>query len=320
MNTQLDVITLGETMVLFDAGSNGPLRYVNQFNKRIGGAESNVAIGLSKLGHSVGWVSKIGDEELGHYMINTIRGEGVDISRVVLDPTERTGLYIKEKLTDRNQVYYYRQGSAASKMASSDIDWEYLSNTKIIHLTGITPLLSESCFNLVDELFHFAKKHAIPVSFDPNLRHKLLEKVPNGKERLMDFAKRADILLPGLEEAEYLLGTRDYDEIADFFLASGVKKIAIKNGAIGTYYATSDNERGFVKSYPVSKAIDPIGAGDGFATGVLSGLLNGSTFEEAIDRGSLIGSMVVSVSGDIEGLPTSREIEAFRTNKQDVLR
>ncbi|WP_283153497.1 sugar kinase [Guptibacillus hwajinpoensis] len=320
MQSQLDIVTLGETMVLFDAASTGPLRYTNQFNKRIGGAESNVAIGLSKLGHSVGWISKLGDEELGHFTLNAIRGEGVDTTNVLMDPEEQTGLYVKEKRTDRNQVYYYRSGSAASTMTTADINWDYIKRARIVHLTGITPLLSESCYELVNEVFHFAKKHEIKVSFDPNIRIKLLKNIPNGQEKLLDLARQADILLPGLDEAEQLIGTSDPDEIISFFLASGVQKIAIKNGAIGTTFATANGENGFVKSYPVSKVNDPIGAGDGFAAGVLSGLLKGKTFQESVDLGSLIGSIVVSVFGDIEGLPTIQEIESLNATKQDVLR
>src|SRR5699024_10892555 len=115
----MDVVTIGETMVLFDPVIDGPFRYVDQFRKRIGGAESNLAIGLARLDKDVGWISQLGDEELGHYVRSFIRGEGVDTSRVVMTNNASTGVYIKERVREGNvQVYYYRKGSAASQLTT----------------------------------------------------------------------------------------------------------------------------------------------------------------------------------------------------------
>ena len=145
MKNSLDVITFGESMVLFSPGDKGPLRHVHNFTKSIAGAESNVAIALSRLGHSVGWFSKIGDDEFGRYIKFMVRGEGVDVSRTIIDKEHQTGLLFKELFEHVNpNVYYYRKNSAASFLQPADLDLEYIKSAKILHITGITPAISQS--------------------------------------------------------------------------------------------------------------------------------------------------------------------------------
>lgn len=315
-----DIITFGETMVIFDPTYQGPLRYVHQFHKRFGGAESNVAIGLTRLGHTTGWISQVGDDELGSYLINSIRGEGVDTSQVKISKEAPTGLYVKEKIRDdATNVYYYRAGSAASEMSVEVIDWDYLKQSKIVHISGITPFLSKSCFEMTMEIVSFARQQGITISFDPNLRHKIISKFSDHKNDLRYLASQADLFMPGIEEAEYLLGEGSPEELMDASLTLGAKQVILKDGENGSHFA-SKNERGFVKSIKVDKVIDPIGAGDGFAAGVLSGVLEGMKLEDAVYRGAVVGARVVSMQGDIEGLPTKRELKQFTQLSKDVIR
>ena len=315
-----ELVTFGETMVILDPAQKGPLRYVNQFNKRYGGAESNVAIGVSRLGHSAGWISKLGDDEFGTYLLNAIRGEGVDVSGVTRAPDAPTGVYFKERVREgSNQVYYYRSGSAASEMNPSDIDWDYIKEAGILHVSGITPFLSESCLALTQQIMTFANEHGIPIAFDPNLRLKIISKCDNHKEILLSFIRQSSLFMPGIDEAEYLFGTSEPDEILTVCQEMGVEQTVLKNGAHGTYFADGD-ERGFVESHKIDRIADPIGAGDGFAAGVLSARLEGLSLKEAVERGSAIGAMIITVEGDIEGLPTKREIDEFLQRKQDVTR
>ncbi len=318
-----NLITLGETMVVFDPTVNGPIRYVDQFRKRFGGAESNVALGLSRLGHQVGWVSRVGQDELGKYLVQAIRGEGVDTSCVTYDSEAPTALYIKERIRDgHSQVYYYRHQSATSRLRVADIDWDYLKSAKIIHLTGITPFLSESCLDVVHEVIRFAKNNSILISFDPNIRKKIMASygMEDAITLLRTLAKQADIVMPGIDEAELLFGTSDYKTITDELFDAGVTHVAIKNGDKGVYYASRNGKSGIKESFSVERVVDPIGAGDGFAAGVLSGLLDGKPLEDSVEIGAVIGAMVVTVAGDIEGLPDKQEIENFLKDEQDVVR
>lgn len=170
----MDVVTFGETMVLLYPTSDGPMRFAQQFEKSIAGAESNVCIALSRLGHQAGWISRLGRDEFGLFVRNTIRGEGIDTSNVIFDEAEPTGVMFKEKRTGQDpQVFYYRRGSAASRLSPNDLDPSYLSRAKYLHLTGITPALSESCKETVFHAIDIAKDNGLTVVFDPNIRFKL---------------------------------------------------------------------------------------------------------------------------------------------------
>ena len=123
----MDVVTIGETMVLFTPVNNGPIRYAQQWTRSFGGAESNFAIGLSRLGHKAGWISRIGDDEFGRSLLTFVRGEGVDVSKVTIDENAQTGVFFKEvKTEDDISVYYYRHNSAASKMSAELANEEYI--------------------------------------------------------------------------------------------------------------------------------------------------------------------------------------------------
>src|SRR5699024_9504032 len=295
------VVTLGETMVLFDPVTSGPLRYVDRFRKRIGGAESNLAIGLARLGKEVGWISQLGNEELGEFVKSSIRGEGVDTSQVTMINKESTGVYIKERVrAGKTQVYYYRTNSAASNLDIKNINWEYIKQAKIIHISGITPLLSEGNWELTQKVFNFAKSHNITISFDPNIRINLWENVKKAKDKLLWLSEESDILLSGLDEAKNLLNSNyNTKEITKYFYNKGVRNIVLKDGSNGAYFF-SEHEEGFLSSFKVSQVVDPIGAGDGFNAGVLSSLLEEKSIKESVKTGSIIGAMVVSTYGDIE--------------------
>ena len=138
-----DVVTVGETMVLGVPPRPGRLRHATGLELKIGGAESNLAIALSRLGLSAGWASYLGDDEPGQLVLDRVRAEGVDTTRVRRVQDHPTGLYLREQVGTDVRVYYYRQGSAASTMQPKAFDLDYLSGAKFLHLTGITPALSE---------------------------------------------------------------------------------------------------------------------------------------------------------------------------------
>jgi 2-dehydro-3-deoxygluconokinase len=306
----MDVITFGESMVLFGPDSSGPLRYVQNFNKSIAGAESNVAIALAKLGHQVGWFSKLGDDEFGRYIQTTIRGEGVDVSRVISDPGKNTGILFKERFMHSNpNVYYYRKGSAASTLMPEELDADYIKNTKILHITGITPALSESCRKTLFKAIEIAKSNNVLVSFDPNIRLKLWsqeEAVPV----LLEIAKQSDIIFPGIDEGEMLLGLTNPEDIAQGFMDMGCNIVAVKLGKEGCYVTDSVNKL-YVNSYRLENPQDTVGAGDGFAAGFLSGMLNKLDLKGCAEYANGVGAMAVLVKGDMEGYPSNEQLMAF---------
>ncbi|HET7580288.1 MAG TPA: sugar kinase [Bacillales bacterium] len=317
----MDVITLGETMVLFTPKSKGLMRYAADFTAKIAGAESNVAIGLARLGHKSAWISRLGNDEFGKKILSFIRGEGVDVSEVRFDPSADTGLYFKEKLTaNEMRVQYYRKLSAASRMSPDDLNESFIKKAKYVHITGITPALSENCYETVEKVIDIAKKNGVTVVFDPNLRRKLWAE-DQAKKVLLDIASQADIVLPGITEGEFLFGKLEPERLAERFYEHGASTVVLKLGAKGAYYL-SGNDRGLVPGFHVNHVVDPVGAGDGFAAGLLSGLLDHLPLQKAVERGTIVGAMVTMVPGDVEGLPDRERLELFAngTNQEDVRR
>jgi 2-dehydro-3-deoxygluconokinase len=298
----MDVVTFGETMVLFNPVSVGPLRFAAQYERTIGGAESNVAIGLARLGHQVSWASRLGDDEFGLYIRNFIRGEGVDTSYVVFDREHPTAVFFKERqYSQEPKVYYYRKGSAASHLQPEDVSEELIAKAKFLHVTGITPALSSSCREALYQAIGKARKHRVTIVFDPNIRLKLWSQ-KEAAEVLMDIAGRCDIVLPGWEEGQILTGEETPERIGERLLQNGAGAVVVKLGERGAYYATS-SEREYVAGFPVEQIVDPIGAGDGFAAGFLSGLLRGRPYRDAVRLGNRIGAYALTVVGDVEGYP-----------------
>lgn len=303
----MDVVTMGESMVLLVPNSPGPLRYIENFQRRLGGAESNVAISLARLGHNVGWVSKLGNDEFGLYIRNLIRGEGVDTSQVIFDDHNPTGVFFKERAIGQDpNIYYYRHQSAASTINPEYIDNEFFQRAKYIHLTGITTALSPSCNHAVRHVIKLAKKSEQCVVFDPNIRLKLWSEEEARKE-LVDIAKDCDIVMPGIDEGQLLTGEETPEAVSQFFLDQGSKLVIVKLGADGAYFATKE-ESSYVPGVKVENVVDTVGAGDGFAAGVISGLLREWSYFDSVKLGNQIGASALSVEGDFEGYPYWDEI------------
>jgi 2-dehydro-3-deoxygluconokinase len=312
-----DVVTLGETMALFAPREPGPLRYVPDFRLKFGGAETNFATALVRLGVSAGWISRLGDDELGRYIAHNLRGEGVDVSRVLYDAGAPTGLYVKElSAVGATTVYYYRRGSAASRLAPEDLDAAYLTGARWLHVTGITPALSESCHAAVVRAIELAREAGLEVSFDPNLRLKLWS-VERAREVLFPILRRCTVLLGGMEEFGVLLGLTDPDEAADWGLEQGVAISVVKLGAEGALVATAD-ERHRVDPFAVPAVVDPVGAGDGFDAGFVAGRLKGWDLARSARLGNAVGAHAIMVNGDYEGYPTLAEAEGFMAGQAKI--
>lgn len=306
----MDVVTIGETMVLLTPETNGPMRYAQQFTRSFGGSESNFAIGLTRLGHKAGWISRIGNDEFGEALIAFVRGEGVDVNQVTLDEEAQTAVFFKEIKTERDiSVYYYRKGSAASKMSPELLDEDYIKKARFLHISGITPALSESCYLAAKKAIEIAQKHDVKIVFDPNLRRKLWSE-ERARNVLIEFCSLADIVLPGVSEAEFLFGKLDIEQLGKKLLDLGPELVVMKVGEKGAYYF-KENEIELVPGYPVQKVVDPVGAGDGFAAGFVSGLLDHLSIREAVARGCAVGAFITQFRGDVEGLPSKRDLEKF---------
>jgi 2-dehydro-3-deoxygluconokinase len=314
-----DVVTLGETMALFAPREAGPLRYVTDFRLKFGGAETNFATALVRLGLSAGWISRLGDDALGRLIAHHLRGEGLDLSRLIVDSEAPTGLYVKElSAVGESTVYYYRRGSAASRLSPGDLDAGYIRGARWLHVTGITPALSESCRATVEHAIELARSAGVSASFDPNLRLKLWT-VERAREVLLPIMERCTVLLGGAEELARLLRVERPAEAADWALERGLELVAVKLGREGALVATAD-ERRIVPAYVVPAVVDAIGAGDGFDAGLVAGRLKGWDAWRSAELANAVGAHALMVQGDYEGYPTLEEAEAFMAGRARVTR
>ena len=301
------MVTLGECMVLFLAEQAGPLREALTFRKHIGGAEANVAIGVCRLGHSAGWISRVGDDDLGRAILFRLRGEGVDVSRAMTDPLAPTGVMIRERReVGPIQVAYYRRGSAASQLSPSDLDEAYIRQAKVLHLTGITPALSESCRAVVFAAAEVARAAGVPVVLDPNLRLKLWS-AEEARATLRDLSRLADVLLPGSDEAELLSGEADPEAAARALLALGPRLVVVKVGGSGCV-AVTDSGVTLAAGVSLPRVVDPVGAGDAFAAGFHVGQLREMDLAQILWLANRCGALAMTVPGDIEGFPRWEEV------------
>lgn len=313
------VITIGETMVSFAPQENTGLSYGPSLKMRIAGAESNTAIGISRLGHPAAFVSRIGDDSFGQFILRSIRAEGVDTSYLITDTAHPTGIMFKEpKPRMETSVYYYRSDSAASHMSCSDIPEKEIAEARILHFTGITPILSASCREMACRAIEIAWAHRCAISFDPNIRIKLW-KDHDYTPLMRDFIGRSTYLLAGLEELKFLYHTESIEQIADKTFSSGyLKCLALKDGGNGAYICDQQGIR------PIPPAdcscIDPVGAGDAFNAGFLAGILEGHSYTECGAMGALCGARATETFGDVEGLLTRRELEGTLNHITPVCR
>ena len=306
MSKQLDVITIGEAMAMFVASQTGDLAAAEQFVKRVAGAELNVATGLARLGLKVGWVSRVGNDSFGRYVQQQLAKEQIDDRGVTTDERYATGFQLKSKAENGTDpiVEYFRKGSAASHLSVGDYHEAYFASARHLHLSGVAAALSASSYELLAHTAHTMKAQGKTLSFDPNLRPVLWKSEAEMVEKLNHLAFQADWVLPGLKEGMILTGQQTPQGIADFYLQRGVKAVVLKTGADGAWYKTADGEQGCVAPVKVDNVVDTVGAGDGFAVGVISALLEGRTLHQAVTRGNKIGALAIQVQGDSEGLPT----------------
>jgi 2-dehydro-3-deoxygluconokinase len=309
---RLDVITAGEAMALFAAQEPGPLDTVDTFTRSIAGAELNVAIGLARLGCRVAYVTRLGNDSFGRSVSAALAREGIDTRWASTDPAHPTGFMLKSKSVDGSDptTEYFRRGSAASRMGAADVPADACRTARHLHLSGVFAAVSPTTREFVFAFAAAARAAGLTISFDPNLRPSLWPSRAEMVDCLNRLAALADWVLPGLDEGRLLTGHDSAEGIAEHYLAQGVHGVAVKLGAQGAYVASAA-QRVHVPGVPVARVVDTVGAGDGFAVGVISALLEGLPLADAAARGNRIGARVVQFPGDSDGLPTRAELDAM---------
>ncbi|MEU6814439.1 sugar kinase [Streptomyces sp. NPDC046860] len=296
-------VCLGETMAQVTPADGQGLQTSGELRLAVAGAESTVAQYLADLGHRAAWVGRVGDDPFGRRVVASIAARGVDVSGVRTDPGAPTGVYFKDPGPDGTRVHYYRRGSAASRMGPADAGRVGLAGARLLHLTGITPALSDTCAGLVDLLMERAAAAGVPVSFDVNHRPALWSSPERAGSALRELARRADIVFVGRDEGERLWGTSTAADIHAHLAPRGL--LVVKDAAVGA--TEFDGDRAEFVPAPAVGVVEAVGAGDAFAAGHLSGLLRGSPPRERLALGHRLAGRALRSIEDYVPADTLKE-------------
>jgi 2-dehydro-3-deoxygluconokinase len=292
-----EVVVCGEAMLLMLAEPGVPLEHALSFRRSIAGAESNVAAGLARLGHSVRWLGRVGDDPAGRAVLAQLRAQGVDSSYAVTDPQAPTGVLIRDSHPARAiDVQYLRAGSAASRLSRHELEPSMFEGARLVHITGITPMLSASANRATWRLVELARASGAVLSFDPNIRQKL-GSPDRWREVVGPLLAHADVVLAGEDEWE-LLGITHPASLLETGPGTVVVKHRDKSATCLTREADACRRPAF--DVPVA---DPVGAGDAFAAGFLSGLLHGHGPDQCLRQGAAVAALVVQCPTDTDGMP-----------------
>lgn len=309
------LVTLGQSLGLLRPAGFGPLGRTSELRLSVAGAESNVAIGVSRLGRPATWIGHVGADPIGRMLLRELRAEGVDV-RARVDRERPSALMLAERRTaDQTRMSYYRTMAAGVGLGPADIESAAFTDGGILHVTGITPCLGDGPAAAVDRAIELARAHGMPVSLDLNHRVALADG-PTFARRLAPLLGTADILFATIEEAATVLGrgvNRDHVDNAGDLAAElsdrGPTTVVLKQGANGSRLWTA---AGLVHQPAVRvTVVDTVGAGDAFAAGFLAARLDGLDELAQLGQASRTAAISVSSPGDWEGLPTSRELTDF---------
>jgi 2-dehydro-3-deoxygluconokinase len=302
------LVTLGETMGLLVALEPGPLHRVPALRLGMAGAESNVAIGVRRLGVDATWIGRLGTDEIGDLIERELRAE--DVRMLARRESAPTGIMLKTiRTSDLVQVTYYRSASAGSRLSPDDIDEDVVARASVLHVTGITPALGPGPAAAVRAAIESARAHGVIVSLDVNYRSALWAPDAAGRT-LRDLARHADVLFATEDEAMLLAGAEGTGQksadLARQLTRYGPPQVVIKRGRHGCV-ALIDEQVHECAALPV-RAVDPVGAGDAFVAGYLADLIAGQPAATRLATANATGAFAVTVSGDWEGLPRRAEL------------
>lgn len=315
-----EFLTIGEPMaVLASSNPDKSLVDATDFEKFVAGAELNVAIGVSRLEHQAEYISAVGNDPFGKFIKKSLVETSIGNDYVSEDTKHWTGFYLKERVTHGDPAtFYFRKNSAAANFDIKVLDNIDFSDVKIAHLSGIFAALSENDLNVFKRLNQYLRDAGKFITFDPNLRPALWDSQARMIEVTNELAQHADLVMPGINEGKVLMGSDDPETIADFYLDQSdyTKTVIVKLGPKGAYIKQKNCDAKTVSGFYVEHVVDTVGAGDGFAVGLITGLLDDLPLAEAARRGCAIGALAVMSPGDNDGYPTPDELNTFMQVQQ----
>lgn len=314
--TRRTVVTMGECLVSLVAADSTPLPDVRSLHPHVAGAEANVAVGLARLGHHVAFVGRVGADGFGTRIVRALRGEGVDVGGLSIDPDGPTGVMIRERRgVGPSEVIYHRTGSAGARLGPEDVSLSVargvFAGAQWLHLTGITPALSDSCRAAVAAALAAGRAAGLTVSLDVNLRRRLWTDAESASV-LRDLVARVDVVIA--DEAEAMLvtgldGAAGPESLASALVGLGPSLAVVKLGAAGGLALARDGSAVRSDGLPVATVVDPVGAGDAFSAGFIAARVDGADVLTSLAWANACGAASIAVEGDMSGLPTRPQLE-----------
>jgi 2-dehydro-3-deoxygluconokinase len=322
-----EVVTLGECLAAFVATAPGPLADATAYERHIAGAEANVAVGLARLGHAVGYVGRVGPDGHGTAIIRRLRGEGVDVRHLHVDTDAPTGVLFRERRAlGALDVVYHRDGSAGSRLAPDDVDAAAaggaFTSARWLHVTGITPALSPTARTAVTRAIDLGRKTGTTISLDVNLRRRLWSDEAAGPV-LRALAARVDVVFGSVDELAVLAdGDPDADpaQLVTAVVDLGPTTVVATLGPDGALGLEAGGAPVHEPGIPVASVVDPVGAGDAFCAGFIAGRLDNVDLPNALRMGNACGALAVATVGDQSGLPDRAELGRLLAGGPDTIR
>lgn len=315
-----EFLTIGEPIALFASEEvDKSLKDAQHFQKFLAGAEVNVAVGVARLGHSTQYITRLGEDPFGEFIKDQLAENNVGTDYIDTTPEYWTAFQLKDRVSAGDpSIFYFRKGSAAAHFQQETLDSIDFSEVKFAHLSGIFPAISTESLTAFRHLVALLAQYQVRTTFDPNLRPQLWASQAEMVTTINELAAHAEIILPGINEGEILMGSRDPEKIADFYLNNGqqTQTVVVKLGEAGAFVKFKDGRQYTVPGFQVTKVVDTVGAGDGFAAGLISGLMEGLDFKDAVIRANAVGAFAVQSPGDNDGYPTPAALAAFLTENK----
>lgn len=300
MEPKVDIAVIGECLI--ELSANGSLADTSTLNKYFGGDTVTTAVAIARLGGSVTYLTKVGNDGFSEFIISSLQKENIDTSLIKMNE-EQNGMYIVSHTLDNKEVLYYKRKTAATKLSIEDLSEDYIKKLKMIYSTGVVQSLSASSRELVRESFRIAKENEVITAYDPNFTSCFMNSTDT-KEFLEEIIDYTDVIFLSLKnDAVKLYNLESVDKLVNYFWDRGVKIVVIKSHVDNGYYTGYKGDISFTEFYNTQKAIDTTASGDVYNGGFLQALINGYSPADAAKFAAVVSGLQTQNYGAIQAIP-----------------
>jgi 2-dehydro-3-deoxygluconokinase len=298
---RFDIVALGEPMIEFNETAAGV------YQQGFGGDTANFAVAAARQGAKVAYCTRLGDDRFGGLFLDLWRAEDIDVSGVAIDAAAHTAVYFVTHDAEGHHFDYVRAGSAASRLRIDDLPQEVLSDTRFLHVSGISQAISENACSAVAAAIAIARASGACITYDPNFRLRLWP-LARARAVIESTLPQADVFLPSLDEAYVLADTDSRDGVFAWCAKHGAKNVVLKCGAEGAWvwqYTSATPQH--IAGFPV-QPVDATGAGDCFDGSLVARLAVGDSLLDAVRYANVAAAISTTGYGAIAPIPRQADV------------